>query len=73
MNESGTTRHNYTCDFCGRAFTQEDSIVSCGHCRTLGTGGCQRLRCPHCGYERPAPARLPALIARVLGKGRKTE
>lgn len=54
-----------TCPFCNHRFTEAESAVCCANCAMFGSGGCKKLRCPHCGYEMPAPARLPGLLARL--------
>jgi DNA-directed RNA polymerase subunit RPC12/RpoP len=54
-----------TCSFCGRPFTEEEGRTQCANCAVLGSGGCRKVRCPHCGYESPLPPRLPGLIARL--------
>ena len=61
-----------TCSFCGREFSLEESVKSCAGCSLFGTGGCRKVRCPHCGYEMPPPARLPGLIRRLARRARKT-
>jgi hypothetical protein len=58
----------FTCAFCGGQYNEEESRRTCTHCSLLGGGGCRKLRCPHCGYESPQPARLPRLINRLVGK-----
>ncbi|HOF88208.1 MAG TPA: hypothetical protein PLZ36_08935 [Armatimonadota bacterium] len=57
-----------TCDLCGHRFTAEEGATSCGNCALFGTGGCRKVRCPRCGYEMPAPARLPGAIADLVAK-----
>ena len=54
-----------TCPFCEQTFTAEESTASCTRCSLFGAGGCHKLRCPHCGYEMPPPARLPKLLAKL--------
>ena len=64
-----------TCPMCGQRFNEQDSAACCANCSLFGAGGCHLLRCPHCGYEMPPPARLPKLLAK-LGKriaGKKDE
>jgi hypothetical protein len=58
----------HTCPMCNHRFTDEDGAKSCANCALFGAGGCQKMRCPHCGYEMPAPARLPGLIKKVVAK-----
>ncbi|OPZ84536.1 MAG: hypothetical protein BWY76_01802 [bacterium ADurb.Bin429] len=57
-----------TCAMCNHHFTAEEGAKSCGNCALLGAGGCHKVRCPRCGYEMPAPARLPAAIAELVAK-----
>ena len=57
-----------TCPFCDNTFTEEESAASCARCAMFGAGGCKKLRCPHCGYEMPPPARLPRLLAGLAAK-----
>jgi DNA-directed RNA polymerase subunit RPC12/RpoP len=65
----------YTCSFCGHRFAPEDSVVCCARCSLFGTGGCHKIRCPHCGYEMAPPPRLPGLIAAVVKRvtGKRVE
>ena len=56
------------CAMCGRRFSEEECQAVCSRCALFGAGGCRKVRCPHCGYEMPAPARLPGLIAKVVKK-----
>lgn len=44
------------CSFCGREFDEAASAKSCSGCSLFG--GCQLLKCPHCGYESPRETRL---------------
>ncbi|HEX2950502.1 MAG TPA: hypothetical protein VHV83_13210 [Armatimonadota bacterium] len=57
-----------TCPFCAHRFTLDESAVSCSRCSMFGAGGCKKIRCPHCGYEMPPPARLPQLLGKVMKK-----
>jgi hypothetical protein len=51
-----------TCCFCNRSFAQDEAQPTCSSCPLKG--GCQMVRCPHCGYENPvAPAWLGRLKA----------
>ncbi len=56
------------CALCGKRFSEEECATTCSRCAMFGTGGCHKVRCPNCGYEMPAPPRLPALIAKVVKK-----
>jgi uncharacterized protein YndB with AHSA1/START domain len=61
-----------TCALCGYRFSEQECLVTCSRCALFGAGGCHKVRCPRCGYEMPAPPRLPGLLAhfarRVIGK-----
>ena len=57
-----------TCPMCSARFSEQESATSCANCSLFGAGGCHMLRCPHCGYELPPPARLPKLLARLAKK-----
>lgn len=61
-----TDEKTITCPFCNHRFSAEESAKSCANCALFGGSGCKKLRCPNCGYEMPAPARLPGLLARVF-------
>jgi hypothetical protein len=50
----------HECGFCGRTFAEDDGQPTCASCPIKG--GCQLVRCPHCGYENPLP---PAWLTRV--------
>lgn len=58
----------HACPMCNHRFTTEDSAQCCSRCAMFGAGGCQKMRCPQCGYEMPPPARLPGLIKKVVAK-----
>lgn len=57
-----------TCGMCRREYTADESRIVCSNCAMIGAGGCQKVRCPHCGYEQPAPARLPSLLKSLVSK-----
>jgi hypothetical protein len=44
-----------TCGFCGRDFMEDEAQPTCAGCPLRG--GCQLVRCPHCGYENPVAPR----------------
>lgn len=48
------------CGFCGRTFEPDEGQPTCASCPLKG--GCQLVRCPHCGYENPV---TPAWLTRV--------
>jgi hypothetical protein len=50
----------HTCGFCGQTFAQDEGQPTCQSCPLRG--GCQMVRCPHCGYENPV---TPPWVARV--------
>lgn len=50
----------HSCGFCSRVFRQDEAQPTCANCPL--NGGCQRVRCPYCGYENPLP---PAWLNRV--------
>jgi hypothetical protein len=52
----------YRCGFCDRTFMQDEAQPTCASCPLRG--GCQLVRCPHCGYENPTE---PAWLSRVRG------
>jgi rubredoxin len=52
--------NDHTCGFCGRVFAEDEGQPTCGSCPLKG--GCQLVRCPHCGYENPV---APPWLARV--------
>jgi hypothetical protein len=51
---------DYTCGFCSRRFAQDEAQPTCVTCPLKG--GCQLVRCPHCGYENPVE---PPWLGRV--------
>jgi hypothetical protein len=59
------------CGFCGHHFTTAESAEGCARCSLFGAGGCRFIRCPKCGYEMSPPARLPALLKRVIGQAKR--
>jgi len=65
---ANNTKPMVTCPFCNHRFSEEESAKCCNNCAMFGQGGCQKLRCPNCGYEMPAPPRLPRLLARLFNK-----
>jgi hypothetical protein len=48
------------CGFCGREFAVDEGQPTCAKCPLRG--GCQLVRCPHCGYENPV---VPAWVDRL--------
>lgn len=40
-----------TCSFCARTFLTVDAQKTCHTCALWG--GCQKVKCPYCGYESP--------------------
>jgi hypothetical protein len=50
----------HECGFCGRPFATDEGQPTCVSCPVRG--GCQFVRCPHCGYENPVE---PAWLTRV--------
>jgi hypothetical protein len=49
------------CPYCGLDFKEKEARKGCARC-SLVTKGCQRVRCPRCGYEMPAE---PVWIKRI--------
>jgi hypothetical protein len=60
------------CPYCRKEFVAKDAKKECQSCSSFG--GCQKVKCPFCGYESP---REPEFIEnlRVLKKkfGRNTD
>ncbi|MFQ6097276.1 MAG: hypothetical protein ACE5O2_06060 [Armatimonadota bacterium] len=49
-----------TCPFCAYEFREAEGEKACRSCSLVG--GCQRVKCPRCGYEVPKePGSLKAL------------
>lgn len=44
------------CSFCDRQFNPQAARRACRSCALFG--GCQKIKCPYCGYETPAEPRL---------------
>lgn len=44
------------CAFCDREFDERHASKACSGCAVFG--GCQKVKCPHCGYESPRETRL---------------
>jgi hypothetical protein len=57
-----------TCAMCNARFSAEEGAATCARCALFAGGGCHKVRCPRCGYEMPAPARLPGVLAQVLAR-----
>jgi hypothetical protein len=49
-----------TCGFCRAAFEEDQAQPTCAGCPLKG--GCQLVRCPHCGYENPV---VPIWLTRL--------
>ena len=54
------------CAFCGKTFDPQTARSACQHCATFG--GCNKIKCPHCGYDMPAETRLVKWLRGKLGK-----
>jgi len=39
------------CPYCRKEFSASDSKKECRSCSSFG--GCQKVKCPYCGYESP--------------------
>ena len=39
------------CSFCSKEFDEESVQDACSQCSLFG--GCQKIKCPHCGFESP--------------------
>jgi ribosomal protein L37E len=52
------------CGFCGRQFDEAASAKLCASCSMFG--GCQKVKCPHCGYESPRETRLVKWISKRI-------
>lgn len=50
----------HVCGFCGQSFQPDEGQPTCRSCPLKG--GCQMVRCPHCGYENPL---TPPWVTRV--------
>lgn len=48
------------CPYCHRMFKESSADPACKGC--LSRRGCQRVRCPDCGYEMPREPRSAARI-----------
>lgn len=40
-----------TCSFCMKTFNLSEAEKTCNQCAMFG--GCQKVKCPYCGYEGP--------------------
>ncbi|HBQ21129.1 MAG: hypothetical protein A2Z91_00735 [Deltaproteobacteria bacterium GWA2_38_16] len=40
-----------TCVFCTKTFNMSQGEKTCNKCAFFG--GCQKVKCPYCGYESP--------------------
>ena len=63
---AATTDDLITCPLCGTRYTEAEGRscrVDCPLHRA-----CQRLSCPYCAHEVPAPSRLTRWLSRWLGK-----
>jgi hypothetical protein len=58
------------CDFCGKEYEEADGVKACSRCSMFG--GCQMLKCPHCGYETPRETKLVKRIKRWKAKRKRT-
>lgn len=58
--ESETPGRVLVCGFCQREFREDAAQPTCQACPL--SRACRFVRCPHCGYENPAP---PAWLDRV--------
>ncbi len=63
---NGENAMDMTCGMCGGRFDEADGAGACAGCP--GAGGCHKVRCPHCGYEMPPPARLPRALAALFDR-----
>ena len=60
--EPGTAATTFTCALCGGRF--QHGLQVCSACPL--SGGCDLVRCPHCGYQFPRTSALVELGRRVL-------
>jgi Fe2+ transport system protein FeoA len=54
------------CSMCDFEFDEESAVLECQRCAVFG--GCQKVRCPSCGYHSPRETRLIRWLRRVIGK-----
>ncbi len=54
------------CPFCQKTFAAREAEKACRNCALFG--GCQKVKCPYCGYESP---REPDFLATLRKLGNK--
>jgi hypothetical protein len=55
------------CGYCRRTFAPDEGQPTCVSCPVRG--GCQFVRCPHCGYENPVTPPWLAKVRAWFGSG----
>jgi hypothetical protein len=58
------------CPLCGARWDEGAGRVCRSACPLAS--GCRLLRCPHCGYEVPAPGPVTRGLARWLGRAEES-
>lgn len=58
--------HLVTCSLCGTRFDCNEAASSCSGCPI--SHGCKLIRCPHCGYETPAPTPFTRWLSKWFGR-----
>jgi len=59
------------CAFCGCEFDETQAVRACRGCALFG--GCEKVKCPRCGYEAPKEPRLVKMVRRWRNKKRGPE
>jgi len=59
-----------TCPLCGSEYDEHVGLACHAGCPM--SRGCRLLKCPHCGYEMPAPTGLTRWLGRWLGRGHES-
>ena len=52
-----------TCSFCAKTFLILDAEKTCRSCAVFG--GCQKVKCPYCGYESPRETNVVHFFRKV--------
>ena len=60
-----------TCPLCGARYSEAEGRTCRVDCPLHRA--CQRLSCPYCAHEVPAPSRLTRWLSRWLGKAPRPE
>ncbi len=58
------------CGLCGKEFDEAGGAKTCARCSMFG--GCQMLKCPHCGYEMPRETKLVKWIRQWKANRKRT-